>query len=138
MLFGTPIGPAASFVANLILIAHFTWAVWMIAGVVLAVAGFRWRRLWQWRVFRFAHLTGLVGTATVPFWAEGICPLTTWEWTLRPPTGRLGGDDSFIIHWVRETLFLDVDPLILSLVTGAAALATLVIFIFRPPWRQYT
>lgn len=127
-------------VANIILIAHFAWATWMILGAVLAVLGYRWRRLWGWRIFRITHLCALAGTATTPFWADGICPLTVWEWRLRtassgqaePYTG-----ESFIIHWIRDILFLDVDPLVLSLATGAIALTTLSVFILHPPWRYY-
>lgn len=126
------------FLANFVLAIHFLWAGWMIAGAVLAVAGLRWRRLWGWRVFRISHLIGLAGTATTPFWADGICPLTQWEWQLRSETsGRLAADESFIIHWMRDVLFIDVDPLVLSLVTGAVALITLTIFVLRPPWRYF-
>jgi len=110
----------------------------MIAGALLALAGFRWPRLWGWRVFRISHLIGLAGTATTPFWANGLCPLTEWEWQLRADTaGQIPPDESFIIHWMSEVLFVDVDPLTLSLITGAVALTTLVIFILRPPWRYY-
>ena len=75
-------------------------------------------------------------TATTPFWADGICPLTSWEWEFRLASGQLAEEsESFIIHWINEVLFIDVDPLLLSLVTGVVALITLIIFILRPPWR---
>jgi hypothetical protein len=139
-MFGVvPILSAGGLTANLILIAHFTWAIWMVSGAVLAVLGFRWRRFWGWRVFRITHLIGLVLTATTPFWADGICPLTRWEWQLRSTSGQaVESGESFIIHWMSEILFIDVDPFILSLVTGVVALTTLVIFILRPPWRFHS
>lgn len=118
-----------------ILVVHFIWAGWMILGVVLAIAGFRWTRLWRWKVFRIAHLAGLLGTATVPLWGGGICPLTRWEWDLRTPAGGSGpAAESFLARAIREILYVDVDPLLLSLATGAGALVTLLIFVFRPPW----
>lgn len=127
--------------ANLILIVHFSWALWMLAGIILAFWGFYRPRVWEWKKFRITHLIALAGTATTPLWAEGICPLTTWEWKLRTAagyTGSSGPPESFIIHWLRELLFWDVDPTALALVTGSLALATVVIFFLRPPWRQYT
>lgn len=122
-----------------ILIVHFIWAGWMILGVVLAIAGFRWPRLWRWKVFRIAHLAGLCGTATVPLWGGGICPMTRWEWDLRT-AGTANGPvtESFLVGMIREILYVDVDPLILSLVTAAGALVTVLIFVFRPPWRSRT
>jgi len=124
--------------ANFILAIHFVWAAWMVAGFILAVAGFRWPRLWQWRVFRITHLIGLAATATTPFWAKGLCPLTEWEWQLRSDTAyQVPTNESFIIHWMSEVLFLDVSPHMLSIVTGVVALTTLIIFVLRPPWRSY-
>ena len=121
-----------------VVLAHFLWATWMVLGVGLAIAGFRWPRLWRWRVFRLTHLVGLLGTATVPIWGKGICPLTRWEGRLRGSESGLGSDavpDSFLIRLLNDVLYLDVDPLILSLITAAGALLTVLIFVFHPPWR---
>jgi len=123
---------------DIVLFAHFLWAAWMVIGVGLAVAGFRWPRLWRWRVFRITHLLGLLGTATVPLWGEGICPLTRWEGRLRTaesPQGSASAPESFLLRLLTEVLYLDVDPLVLSLITAAGALVTVSIFVFRPPWR---
>lgn len=123
--------------ANVILIVHFTWAAWMVSGIVLALLGFHWPRLWEWRVFRTAHLIGLIATASTPFWPGGTCPLTIWEWQLRNAGTTAAEPQSFIIHWLDKLLFWNVDPIILSLISAAGALATIVIFIMRPPWRKY-
>jgi hypothetical protein len=130
------VSPPASPAADIILAVHFAWAAWMITGAVLAVLGFRWPRLWGWRVFRMAHLIGLLGTATTPFWSHGICPLTIWEGQLRSASsGQPAAAEPFIIHWMSKTLFINVDPLILSIFSGALALATLIIFASHPPWK---
>ncbi len=123
--------------ANLLLIIHFAWAAWMISGVVLAVLGFRWPRLWEWRTFRIAHLIGLVATATTPFWPGGLCPLTIWEWQLRHGQGDSPQIHSFIIHWLSKLLYWDVDPLLLSILSAFGAVVTVVIFYLRPPWKSY-
>lgn len=115
-----------------VLTVHVAWATWMITGVILAVAGLHWRRLLRWRVFRSAHLVGLMLTATVPIWAGGICPLTKLEDALR----NAGGTGSpFMVRLMAETLYLNVDPVVLSAVTGLGALVTLVIFVAHPPWK---
>jgi len=49
-----------------LLVLHFLWVAWMVLGVLLAVAGFRWPRLWRWRVFRIAHLIGVLARPLSP------------------------------------------------------------------------
>ena len=125
--------------ADLLLALHFAWAVWMVAGIFLAFLGFWKSRFWTWKAFRVSHLIGLIGTATVPLWSNGLCPLTIWEYDLRVAAGQTAGSmpgESFLIHWMREILFIDVDPLILSILTGALALGTVIIFIWHPPRRK--
>jgi len=125
-------------VADCLLVIHFVWALWMITGVALAVAGYRWPRLWRWRTFRITHLLGLLGTASVPIWANGICPLTSWEWNLRnlSAPGGHAPTEPFLIHWIRSILFIDVPPIVLSIVVAFCAIATLTIFILHPPGRR--
>ena len=125
-------------VADLLLAIHFLWALWMVTGVVLALAGFRWPRLWSWRAFRLAHLIGLLGTASVPIWAKGICPLTNWEWGLRcgASSGRFTVPEPCLRHWMRQILFLDVSPLVLSIITALGAAVTLAVFVWHPPRRS--
>lgn len=120
--------------ADAILAIHFVWALWMIAGVMLAIAGFRWPRLWTWRAFRIAHLLALLGTATVPIWSAGVCPLTTWEWKLRAAgESASAAAEPFLRHWLREMLFLDVAPELLSIIAALGAVVTLGVFIWHPP-----
>lgn len=126
--------------ADTLLAIHFFWAIWMVAGVALALAGFRWPRLWTWRAFRIAHLLALLGTATVPIWSAGVCPLTIWEWSLRSVAGESASAaaEPFLRYWVRELLFLDVSPALLSVFAALGAVVTLGVFIWHPPRRQST
>jgi hypothetical protein len=127
--------PPAIVWADTIFLVHFAWAVWMVVGIALSFAGFFYPRVWDWRAFRIAHLVGILFTASTPLWGEGFCPLTEWEWQLRQALGTAQDQPrSFILRLLHDLLYWDVDPLVLSLVTGAAALATVVIFILRPPW----
>jgi hypothetical protein len=121
---------------DVLLLVHLLWAIWMIAGVVLAVAGFRWPRFWRWRAFRITHLIGLIGTATVPLWAEGICPLTTWEWKLRSGGPDATAPESFLARLIESILYVDVDARILSAITALGAVVTIVIFVWHPPRRS--
>lgn len=109
----------------------------MVLGVLLAIAGFRWPRLWRWRAFRLTHLVGMLGTATVPVWGGGICPLTLWEDRLRTAhsaQGPAGVSESFLARVIQAVLYLDVDPVVLSAITATGALVTALIFLYRPPW----
>lgn len=117
---------------QVVLLVHFAWALWMIAGVFHALAGFVWTRLWGWRVFRTLHLAGILLTATVPVWAGGLCPLTRWE----ADAQGLGGEpEPFLVYWAGRLLYWDLDPMWLSIVAAMGAAATLLIYILRPPWK---
>ena len=119
----------------ILLVVHFLWAVWMVAGVVLAVLGFRFRVFWRFRVLRTAHLIGLLATATVPLWNQGICPLTEWEWQGEAAAGAANGE-SFIIRLLHDILYLDVSPTVLSVTIARGAVVTLGIYVWHPPWRS--
>ena len=121
--------------ATAILLVHLAWAVWMVSGVALAVAGFRWATLWRWRVFRIAHLIGLLLTATVPIWNRSTCPLTEWEWALAP--SGAGDMEPFLARAIRAVLYIDLSPMVLSVITILGAVLTLVIFIQHPPGGRY-
>jgi Zn-dependent protease len=83
------------------------------------------------RVFRWAHLVGIVITATVPLWNRGICPLTIWEGRLSDSPAPAEG--SFIIRLLYDVLYLDVSPTVLSLVSAAGAMIAVWVFVFHPP-----
>ncbi|MDP1718017.1 MAG: DUF2784 domain-containing protein [Burkholderiales bacterium] len=88
--------------ANIILILHFAFVMFIVGGFALiwigAALGWRWvRNLW----FRVAHLVAIVfvaGEALAGVW----CPLTVWEDMLR---GGERGEMSFIARWVHRILF---------------------------------
>ncbi len=93
-----------SWLADLILVLHFGFVLFVVGGLALvwigALAGWRWvRNLW----FRVAHLAAIMfvaGEALAGIW----CPLTVWEAALR------GGqaERSFVAHWIHRVMFYDL------------------------------
>lgn len=117
---------------TVLLSIHFLWVFWMIAGVLLAILGFRCPRLWSWKYFRILHLAALLATATVPLWNRGVCPLTEWEAAVTAdpaPQPFLARLFAWLVYW-------DIPLWLLSMTTGAAAIVTLIIFIRHPPRAQ--
>ncbi len=82
-------------------------------------------------LFRTAHLIGIVGTATTPVWNYGICPLTEWEAKTRHETL-----EPFLVRLSEAILYWDVSPLPLTLMSAVAALLTIVVYVWHPPWRS--
>lgn len=97
--------------------------------------GFRFRVLWRFRIWRTAHLIGLLATATVPLWNRGICPLTEWEWRQEAAARGFWGGESFIVGLLHDLLYLDVSPMVLSVATALGAAVTLWIYLSHPPWK---
>lgn len=89
--------------ADLILIVHFAFVVFVVGGLALiwigAAAGWGWvRNMW----FRVAHLAAIVfvaGEALIGVW----CPLTLWEAQLR----GVRAEKSFIAQWIYRIMFYD-------------------------------
>ena len=87
--------------ADLVLIAHFAFVLFVVGGLVLiwagAAAGWNWvRNIW----FRGAHLAAIVLVAGEALLGM-ICPLTEWE-------DRLRGaplDTGFVARWLHRVLF---------------------------------
>lgn len=119
---------------SVVLIFHSLWVAWMLLGIVLAIVAHRRPRLWYMPIFRTTHLIGLVLTATVPLWNDGICPITNWE-------SRVDGQphqesDSFMIRLIRSVIYLDVPPWVLSLTTAALAVYCIAVYFLHPPWKK--
>ncbi|MBD3402958.1 DUF2784 family protein [candidate division GN15 bacterium] len=123
-----------SILADLLLVIHVLWVVWMVSGVVIALLGFVRPKLWGLTIFRITHLVGMALTASTPIWSDGICPLTIWEYQLREGADNPRSLLSRIFH---DLIYWDVPLIYLSLLSAAAALITVVLFILRPPWKSY-
>jgi hypothetical protein len=103
--------------ADLVLLVHFAFVVFVLGGLIAIWAGYfrKWaaiRNFW----FRLGHLLAIGVVA-----AEGIggvvCPLTRWEADLR---WRAGGNaayaGSFMQHWVHRIMFFDLPESVFTII----------------------
>jgi hypothetical protein len=66
---------------------------------------------WPWvrnRWFRIVHLV-TIGVVVAQTWLGMICPLTTWEMTLREKAGEATYSGTFISHWLNSLLYYEAD-----------------------------
>jgi hypothetical protein len=119
----------SSFLADVILIVHFAFVLFVIGGLGVtwlgASLGWQWvRNFW----FRAAHLCAILLVA-----AEAIagiwCPLTIWEARLRGADAEKG----FIATWVHRVLFYDFPPWVFTTAYVTFALLVAVTFWLIPP-----
>ena len=120
--------------ADLILLVHFAFVLFVVGGLALIWAGaglgWRWvRNLW----FRVAHLAAILfvaGEALAGIW----CPLTVWEDRLR---GGARVDTSFIARWIHRILFYSLPEWMLTAVYVVFALVVIATFwLVRPAARR--
>lgn len=91
--------------ADAVLLIHVLFVLFMIAGLLLIIAG-RFRS-WTWvrnPWFRIAHLAGIL-VVVLQAWLGIICPLTTWEMLLRAKAGDTVYAGSFVAHWLQSVLY---------------------------------
>lgn len=108
--------------ANGVLILHIGTVLFIVAGLVLTLAGgalgWRWvRNVW----FRSAHLAAIVVVA-MEAWAGIVCPLTTLEQWLRLQAGEAAYSGDFIAHWLGRLLYYQAEPWVFILLYSAFGL----------------
>lgn len=105
-------------IADLILIVHFGFVLFVVGGLALiwvgAAAGWRWVRNFR---FRIAHLAA-IGFVAIEAVAGVWCPLTVWEAQLR----GYAADKSFVAQWLHRILFYDFPEWIFTTAYVAFAL----------------
>ena len=118
--------------ADLLLVVHFSIAVFIVLGLILvwigALADWSWVRN---RWFRHLHLAAIAFVA-----AEAVlgvaCPLTVWEDLLRG--GARPG--TFIGRWVYRLLYYEAPAWVFTAAYAAWAAATLLTLKLVPPRRR--
>jgi polyferredoxin len=93
--------------ADLILILHVGFVLFVVGGLVLIVLGNL--RHWQWVNhwwFRLVHL-GTIAAVVAETWLGWVCPLTTLEQWLRAGAGDTSYNGGFIEHWLQQLLYYD-------------------------------
>ena len=121
-----------SWLADLILVVHFAFVLFVVGGLALiwigAAAGWRWvRNPW----FRGLHLAA-IAIVTAEALLGIMCPLTVWEDELRGARA----DTSFMARWVRSVLFYDFPEWVFTTAYVLFALAVAVTFWLVPAGRR--
>ena len=126
-----------SFLADAILVIHFAFVVFVVAGFVLILVGLL--ASWSWihnRLFRIAHLAA-IGIVVMQAWFGQLCPLTIWENALRRRAGQSDYSETFVEHWLHEILFYQAEPWIFTAIyTAFGALVVLVWFLGKRSERE--
>ncbi|MGM0564216.1 MAG: DUF2784 domain-containing protein [Pseudomonadota bacterium] len=119
--------------ADSILIVHFLFVCFVVFGLLCIYLGFFLN--WRWvrnRMFRVLHLLA-IGVVVLQSWAGVICPLTTWEMSLREAAGGASYSGSFIQHWLQSLLYYSAPEwvfVVVYSVFGGLVLASW--FVVRP------
>ena len=123
-------GLSSALLADLILVVHFAFVLFVVGGFALIVAGaaFGWRWIRN-RGFRYAHLAAIVCVAV-----EGLvgiaCPLTVWEYALRHASQE---GPSFVARWVSRLLYYDLPEWVFTTAYVLFAIAVAVTLWRVPP-----
>jgi len=121
--------------ADLILLIHVAYVIFVIGGQVLIFAG--WAFGWNWtrnRTFRWLHLTA-IGLVAWEAWTGADCPLTLLENHWRRSAGLSDYPDSFIAHWTHRFLYYSIHEWVFILAYSLFALLVVITFIAYPPGR---
>ena len=99
-----------SFLADLILLVHFSYVLFVVLGLGFIWLGYflRWplvRNFW----FRLAHLLAM-GYVVAESFMGVDCPLTVWENQFRLKAGGGVYQGSFMEHWVHQIMYYDGNP----------------------------
>jgi hypothetical protein len=123
--------------ADAVLLLHALFVVFVIAGLLLILAGkvlaWSWVRNW-W--FRVTHLVA-IAVVVLQAWSGVICPLTTLEMALRREAGDATYAGTFISHWLESILYYQAPAWVFAACyTAFAALVVLSWFWVRPNRRK--
>ena len=123
--------------ADIILILHLFWIVFMLVGFVFTfytVFLTKNKKFLDRWVFRTLHLLGIfyVGSLNI---LDKYCPLTIFENHFRMNYSQTSiyPDSFFIVYYIEKLVYPNVNPLIIQIPTLFIAIFTLVVFVIRPP-----
>jgi len=120
------------FLADVVLIAHFIYVMFVVVGLLLIWAGKFLK--WQWVklfLFRIAHLASIAFVAIISIF--GIpCPLTILEGNLRLSGGVDFYNQSFIQYWLYKILFYEAPEEVFTLIYVVFAIMVGISFYFIP------
>ena len=105
--------------ADALLFLHVLVVLFVVVGLVAIylgkVRGWSWvRNPW----FRILHVA-TISIVALQSWIGVICPLTSWEMSLRNQAGDTVYSASFIAHWLGVLLYYQAPPWLFTLVYTA-------------------
>jgi hypothetical protein len=122
--------------ADGLLLLHAAFVGFVVAGLVLIVAGgfcgWRWvRNPW----FRVAHLAA-IAFVVMQAWLGRICPLTSWEMALRAKAGDAVYHGAFVAHWLDTVLYYDAPAWVFTLAYTVFGVVVALSWFVVPPRRR--
>ena len=122
--------------ADLVLLLHSLFVIFVIAGLFLTIVGGYYR--WHWVLdvgFRVVHLL-CIFAVIVQSWVGILCPLTTLEVWLRRRAGDVPYDGSFVRHWLEHFLYYSAPEWVFTLVYTTFGLLVFLAWVRFPPVRR--
>ena len=122
-----------SVLADVILIAHVAFVLFVVVGVVLIILG--GVRRWNWirnPWFRALHLAG-VAFVVAEVWIGIVCPLTTLEMYLRENAGEPTYGGTFVSHWLHTLLYYRAPAWVFVACYTAFGIAVILTWVFVRP-----
>ena len=119
--------------ADLVVLAHFAFVLFVIAGLPLTFVG-RFRQ-WRWTrslAFRMPHVAAIL-FVVLTAWLGVPCPLTVLENELRQRAGQSGYPGDCMGYWLHELLFYDFPAWVFTLLYTLFGIAVLLTFWLAPP-----
>jgi hypothetical protein len=130
--------------ADLVVLIHFAWILFMLWGFILTVCGSvsifvlpaakdRWAAFLDRWIFRIIHLGGIIYVAILTVLGK-YCPLTILENELRKRYDtELTYPGSFVVHYIEKIVYPEANFLLFAIPTIIIAVFTILMFMIRPP-----
>ena len=122
--------------ADLTLIAHAAFVVFVVAGQAVILVG--WMLDWRWPrnvPFRLVH-AGAIALVVLESWFGVTCPLTWIEFRLRSAAGSPLEAESYMGYWLQQFIFHDAPSWVFALVYTSFAAVVAASLVFYPPARR--
>ena len=119
--------------ADVVVGVHFVSILFMCAGFITAIIGLKIEKLLQLVFLRIFHLAGIIYMGLNAL-LDKPCLLTTLENYLRAKySPGLIYTEVFIIHYLKKLIYPDINPVLITMITGFAAVLSIIIFVIKPP-----
>jgi uncharacterized protein DUF2784 len=126
-----------SLMADVILVTHFLFIVFVLVGQACIVIGYF--RSWHWvrqLMFRLCHLLA-IAVVIAQAWANRLCPLTLWENALREAVAELPYAETFVQHWVGRLVYYDAPQWLFTVAYSMFGAVVLFSWVWVRPKRRH-